>query len=503
MSKYDYDLIVLGAGSGGLVSAVGATNLGLRVALLDGGMIGGDCLNFGCVPSKALLKAAKVAKSARTAEKFGVHTGVVTIDFEKVKEHITGVQEQIREHETAGYFRKKGMDVFQEYGEFQDPHTIRTANRTISATLIVIATGSRALIPPIDGLKETGFVTNKEVFSLNKIPKRLLVIGGGPIGTEMAYAYRNLGAQVTLLDTGSRILGKDDPDMAKEIQRSLHKDGVHFIFKARAARAESLNGWKRLYYEKGGKLRHEDAEEILIATGRRPNLEKLNLAAAGVKHSQRGIEVNASQQTSTPHIYALGDVTGGLQFTHAASLEAATFIKHGVFHLPAKTNYHGFPWVTYTDPELASAGLNEMEAKKRGIHYTIATADFSDNDRAIAERNGVGKIKVLLEPSRFFGLRGGKILGVQIVGPNAGELLHEYVVAIKAGWKASNLRGVVHAYPTLAEINRRAILNQLSDSPLLPKVRWILGKLFGFAGVQNPGENPGHTSKEVKHASVN
>lgn len=487
--QYEYDLAVLGAGSGGLVAAVGATKLGLSVVLINGGPIGGDCLNFGCVPSKALLHAARTARAARRAARFGVHVGSVRVDYEAVKQHVRSVQDGIRQHEDAPWFRAMGMDVIEDYASFADAHTIEVSGRRITARTILVATGSRATVPPIAGLREAGFVTNEQIFELPALPEHLAIIGGGPIGIEMAWAHRNLGSDVTVIEMFPEILGKDDPDMARVVRESMEADGVRFLRSAKVLRVEQMGaGKKRVIVEQEERELAIVADELLVAAGRAPNVERLKLENAGVAYDKRGIAVNASQRTSVRHIYAVGDVTGGPMFTHSASLQAGTFIRAAIFHLPAKTRFDVLPWVTYTDPELASVGLNETEAKKRSVAYELATAEFAENDRARAEGETAGRIKVLIEPSCLLGLRGGRVLGVQIVGPHAGELIHEYVVMMQNGIKASKIAGAVHAYPTLAEINKRAVSTMLGGKLFRPATRRWLGRLFGYAGVAEPGE---------------
>ncbi|GAB4324737.1 MAG: FAD-dependent oxidoreductase [Candidatus Sumerlaeia bacterium] len=486
--EYDYDLALLGAGSGGLVAAVGATKLGLSVVLINGGHIGGDCLNFGCVPSKSLLQVARTIRTARRASRFGVTIGDLSLDYEAVKARVKAVQDSIREHEDAAWFRKMGMDVIEDYAEFADPHTVVAAGRHITARLIVVATGSRPFVPPIPGLAEVGYVTNEQIFTLPRLPRHLAVIGAGPIGIEMAWAHIQLGSRVSVFDAAPEILSKDDPDMAAIVRRAMEEDGVRFELGSRVNRIERTEeGDKRIVFERDGRQFSIEADELLVAAGRTPNVERLKLENAGIIYDKRGIKVDASQRTNVPNVFAVGDVTGGLMFTHSASLQAGTFIRKAIFHLPAKTDFSAFPWVTYTDPELASVGLNETQAKKRGIAYTLATADFTENDRALAEGETEGRIKVLIEPTRMLGLKGGRILGAQIVGPHAGELIHEFVVMMQNGLPASKIVGAVHAYPTLAEANKRAVSTLLGAKLFQPATRKWLKRLFGFAGRLNPG----------------
>lgn len=456
------------------------------MVLVNGGPIGGDCLNFGCVPSKALLQAARVARSARRAAQFGVSVPEVTVDYEAVKARVRAVQDHIRQHEDAAWFTRMGMDVVEDYAEFVDPHTIMAGSRQITARIVLIATGSRAAKPPIEGLDEAGSVTNEGIFELPELPKRLAVIGGGPIGVEMAWAHRHLGCEVTVIEGGAQILGKDDADMAEVVRASMEKDGVRFLLGAKVSRTARSGSGKRIVVEKANEEDIVEADQILLAAGRTPNVERLGLEKAGVAFDKRGVKVDGSQRTNVPHIYAVGDVTGGLMFTHSASLQAGTFIRKAIFHLPATTSFAALPWVTYTDPELASVGLNETEARRRGVPYVLATADFGENDRALAEGAAEGRIKVLMEPPRVLGL-GGRILGVQIVGPHAGELIHEYVLMMQNGLKASKITRAVHAYPTLSEINKRAVSSKLGEMLFQPRTRMWLGRLFGFAGRPNPG----------------
>jgi pyruvate/2-oxoglutarate dehydrogenase complex dihydrolipoamide dehydrogenase (E3) component len=494
MKKYDYDLLVLGAGSGGLVAAVGATKLGLSVLIINGGAIGGDCLNHGCVPSKALLQVARIARAARDAGRFGLNIGEFAVDYEAVKARVKEVQDGIRIHEDGPWFRAMGMDVVEEYAEFVDAHTVLAGGKKYTARIILVATGSRAGVPPIPGLKEAGFVTNEGIFDLPRLPDHLAIIGGGPIGIEMAWAHRQLGCKVTVLEGGPTVLGKDDPDMTAVVIDSMKKAGVEFITSAKITRVDAgENGSKRIVLAEGDAEKVIEADQLLVAAGRIPNVDRLKLENAGVVYDKRGITVDPSQQTNVPHIYAVGDITGGLMFTHSASLQAGTFIRKAIFGLPAKTSFAAFPWVTYTDPELASVGLNETEAKKRGISYELATAEFAENDRARAEGHMEGKVKVLMEPGKWFGLRGGRILGAQIVGPHAGELIHVFVVMMQNGVKASKISGAVHAYPTLAEANKRAVSSVLGAKLFRPGTRKWLGLLRGFAGRLHPGTEP------VKH----
>ncbi|MCH8315049.1 MAG: FAD-dependent oxidoreductase [Planctomycetes bacterium] len=472
-----FDLAVIGGGSGGLVAAIVAHKLCLKTALIEGRFFGGDCLNFGCVPSKSLIASSRAAALMREANRFGIESIEPRLHWDRITGRIAAIQDHIREHETASYFREMGLSVYEAHATFVDPHTLRVNDQTVTANKIVIATGSSPVVPPIDGLKEAGYITNEDVFTLKTQPKRLTVIGGGPIGVEMAQAFARLGTNVTLIESADCVLSREDDDMSAIVCDALKRDGVDLRMNCTAASVSVHNGEKRISLEYRGEHDEIAADEIFVAVGRKPSIDGLKLDVAGINHDRRGICVNKRMQTSVRHIYAVGDCAGGPMFTHAASLEASVAIRNIVFKLPAKVSYRAFGWCTYTEPELASVGFNEKRAQADEIDYSVAEAKFADNDRALCESSTAGKIKVLYQ-------RGWrkKIIGAQIVGPHAGELIHEYVLAISRGMTMGQLAGPTHIYPTLSEINRRVAINHLAESFFSDRTRRILRLLFRYRG---------------------
>ncbi len=472
-----FDLAVIGAGSGGLVAAIVAHKLGLKTALIEGRLFGGDCLNFGCVPSKSLIASSRAAALMRDAERFAIEPTEPRFRWEQITRRIAAIQDHIREHETASYFREMGLSVYENFASFVEPHTLEIGDERITAKKIVIATGSSPVVPPIDGLKEAGYITNEDVFTLKTQPQRLTVIGGGPIGVEMAQAFARLGTNVTIIESADCVLSREDDDMSAIVCDALKCDGVDLHVNCTAASVSVHNGEKRISLECRGEHDEIAADEILVAVGRKPSLDGLELDAAGVESDRRGICINKRMQTSVRHIYAVGDCAGGPMFTHAASLEASVAIRNIVLKLPAKVSYRAFGWCTYTEPELASVGVNEKRARQDGIDYRVAEAEFADNDRALCESSTAGKIKVLYQ-------RGWrkKIVGAQIVGPHAGELIHEYVLAISRGMTIGRLAGPTHIYPTLSEINRRVAIDHLTESFFSDRTRRILRLLFRYRG---------------------
>ncbi len=472
-----YDLAVIGAGSGGLVAAIVAHKLGLRTALIEGHLFGGDCLNFGCVPSKALIASSRTAALMRNAQRFAIEPTEPRFRWEQITRRIAAIQDHIREHETASYFREMGLSVYEARATFVDPHTLRVDDQNITANKIVIATGSSPVIPPIDGLDNTGYITNEDVFTLKTQPNRLAVIGGGPIGVEMSQAFARLGTNVTLIESGDCVLSREDDDMSAIVCDTLKSDGVDLRTNCRAMSGALVEGAKVIQLDCDGEYDQLIVDEILVAVGRQPNLDTLNLQAVGVEYDRHGISVNRKMQTSARHVYAVGDCVGGPLFTHAASLEASVAIRNIVFKLPAKVSYRAFGWCTYTEPELASVGFNEKRAQAEGLNYGVAEAKFADNDRALCQSSITGKIKVLYRR----GLR-KRIIGAQIVGPHAGELIHEYVLAISRGMTIAQLAGPTHIYPTLSEINRRVAIDHLSESFFSDRTRKLLRLVFRYHG---------------------
>ncbi|MEM8789689.1 MAG: FAD-dependent oxidoreductase [Pseudomonadota bacterium] len=439
------DLLIIGAGSGGLSVAAGAVQMGADVVLLEGGKMGGDCLNYGCVPSKALIASAKHAHALTTGAPFGVARAKPKVDYAAAKRHVHDVIAQIAPHDSVERFEGMGVRVIQEYGRFIARDTVDAGSTRISARRIVIATGSSPAVPPIPGLDGVPYYTNETVFDLTERPDHLLVIGGGPIGMEMAQAHIRLGSKVTVLE-GEVALGKDDPELAKIVLDQIRDEGVEIVEGALADRIDGADGSITVTTKDGAT---HTGSHLLLAVGRRPNIDRLNLDAAGIEHDRSGVKVDAALKTSNRHVYAIGDVAGGLQFTHLAGYHAGIVIRSALFGLPAKASTAHIPWATYTDPELAQVGLTEAEARKKyGIRLEVLRAEYAGNDRAIAERATAGLIKVMVFK--------GRPVGASIVGKQAGELIQTWALAIANRLKISAVANMVAPYPTLGEVNKRA-----------------------------------------------
>lgn len=468
--KIHVDLCIIGAGSGGLSVASGAAQLGLDVALIEKAEMGGDCLNTGCVPSKALLAAAKHAQSFRSSEKFGIKPQEPDIDFAAVKDHVFDVIAQIEPHDSQERFEGLGVKVFREFGKFLDAKTVQAGDTQITAKNFIISTGSKAAIPPIDGLNKDKIFTNENIFELRQRPQHLAIIGGGPIGVEMAQAHKRLGSDVTIIDMAS-IMAGDDPELVEIIRETLVDEGIRLI--------EGANIEKIMHQDDGSvKIRvkkDEDfdiiqASHLLVAAGRAPNLD-IDLDKAGIEHDRRGIKVDARLRTNKKHIFAIGDVAGGPQFTHVAGYHAGIIIKNIVFKLPGKVDYTALPWVTYSDPELAHVGLKEDEARtKFGDSIKTVKWQIKDNDRATAERKSNGLIKVVMR-------KNGKIIGASIVGPNAGELIGPWILAISSGLKIGAFANMIAPYPTMGEISKRAASAYYTPSLFSDRTRKMTGLL--------------------------
>ncbi len=478
MTRYDYDIGIMGGGAAGLTVASGAAQLGAKTLLVEKEKaLGGDCLHFGCVPSKTLIRTAQAYHTMKNSQAFGLPAvELPPVDFTKVKERIQSVIGTIQKHDSEERFCGLGAKV--EFGEavFVDEHSIRLNGQTISAKTWVIATGSSPGSPPIQGLEETPYITNKEIFSLDRLPESMVILGAGPIAMEMAQAFCRLGTKVFVVQRSGQILSKEDKDMADEIMQVLSLEGITFHLNASVLGVKELATEREvLVKDKEGKTTALRAERVLVAMGRDSNVQGINLEGIGVEFDQKGIKVDERMRTSQKHIYAAGDVTGAFQFTHAAGYEGGIVISNAIFHLPRKANYTFFPWCTYTDPELASIGINEKVAKEAGVEYSVFTEAFSDNDRSLAEGERVGKIKMLLDKNE-------KLVGVQILGPQAGELLNEWVAILNGKVKLSTLASAVHPYPTLGEINKRVAGAYFSPKIFSDKVKSGLKFFFHLKG---------------------
>jgi pyruvate/2-oxoglutarate dehydrogenase complex dihydrolipoamide dehydrogenase (E3) component len=468
-----YNVIVIGAGSGGLTVAAGVAGLGGRVALLEKHRMGGDCLNYGCVPSKALIRAAKAVQQARDAHRFNVR-GVAdpgAQDAKAIMDYVRASQAVIEPHDSVERFEGLGVEVFLGAGRLRSTTEVEVGEtgRILSSKHIVIATGSRARIPEVPGLAEAGFRTNETIFDIETLPDRLLVMGGGPIGTELGQAFQRLGSQVTIVSSREHICPKEDADIAAVLARKLRREGVEILDSSRATKVERREGKKVVTVSSsaGEPTREIAVDEILVATGRRPNIEGLNLEGAGVEFTEKGITTDDACRTNVPNIWAIGDVVGGYLFTHWAGYQGRTVVRNALFPLTSKVDYNNLPWTTFTEPEIAHVGLNEEQAKKTGTEHIVLTSDFAHNDRAICDGDHEDYFaKAIATPK-------GEILGCTIVHPHAGDLLAEIVLAKKWGLTLDKLSGTIHAYPTLSEIGR-ALGDAYMRTKLTPRTRGIL-----------------------------
>jgi pyruvate/2-oxoglutarate dehydrogenase complex dihydrolipoamide dehydrogenase (E3) component len=471
MAYLKTDVLVIGAGSGGLSVAAGAVQMGADVILLEGHKMGGDCLNYGCVPSKALLAAGHAAHAMTAGAAMGITPVAPQIDYAAAKDHVARVIAQIEPVDSQERFEGLGVKVIRAYGQFTGPNTVQAGEDTITARRIVIATGSSPLVPPIPGLSDVPYLTNETLFDLREKPDHLLIIGGGPIGMEMAQAHRRLGCEVTVIE-GAKALGKDDPEMAAVVLDHLRHEGIAIAEDALAAEVRGRAGAIEVAVKDGRVFK---GTHLLVAVGRKSNTEKLNLAAAGIETTRQGIKVDDRMRTTNKRVFAIGDVAGGLQFTHVAGYHAGLIIRQALFGLPARQKTAHIPWATYTDPELAQVGLTEAAARQQyGAALEVVRFDYHHNDRAIATLQTKGLIKVMVHK--------GRPVGVSIVGHQAGELIALWSMAIANNLKMSAVAGMVAPYPTIAEINKRAagayFSPRLFDNPVVKRVvglvqRWL------------------------------
>lgn len=451
--QFDRNLIVIGGGSAGLVSALIAAAVNAKVTLIEKHKMGGDCLNTGCVPSKALIKSAKVASLIKRSNEFGINVSESNVDFAAVMERVQSVISKIEPHDSVERFESLGVECIEGEARITSPWTVEINGKILSALSIIIATGARPFVPPIKGIDQVDYLTSDNLWDIRELPKRLVVLGGGPIGCELTQAFARLGSQVTQIEMLPRIMIREDDEIAAMVTKRFQDEGVDIRTKHTAQEVVIRDNQKILVCEHGNQTVEIEFDEILVAVGRAANTSGFGLEELGVElNPNKTIRVNEKLQTSLPNIYACGDVAGPYQFTHTAAHQAwyatvnALFGKFKSF----KVDYSVIPWATFTDPEVARVGLNEQEAKEKGIPYDVTSYGIDDLDRAITEGEDHGVVKVLTVPGK------DKILGVTIIGDHAGELITEYISAMKHGFGMNKILGTIHIYPTLSEANKFA-----------------------------------------------
>jgi len=466
------DICVIGGGSGGLLVAAGASQMGADVVLIEGDKMGGDCLNYGCVPSKSMIAAANAAHAIRSSDRFGIGAAEPDIAFQKVHDHVHGVIGAIAPLDSVERFEGLGVRVIQAKGKFVGPTSVQAGDTIVHAKRVVVSTGSHAGAPPIPGLGTVPYLTNETVFDLTEAPAHLLVIGGGPIGSELAQAHRRLGCDVTILDI-AKTLSNDDPELAEVVRTRMLKEGV-------TIRQEI----KILSIKKDGdgvsvNIRDDKEEsvagsDLLVAVGRVPNLEGLDLEAAGIAYDKRGIKVDDRLRTTNKKVFAIGDAAGSFRFTHVAGYHAGIVIRNILFRMPAKVDYSALPWVTYTDPELAHVGMTEVQARDKYGDIRVLRHPFAENDRAQAERQADGLAKIITTKK-------GVIVGASIVGLHAGELIQSWILPTQKKMKIGAIAGLIIPYPTLGEVNKRAAGSYYTPKIFSERMRTIVRFLLKFA----------------------
>ena len=474
----DYDVLVIGGGAAGLSAAGIATNLGAKTAMIEREALGGDCTWTGCVPSKTLLKAAKVVHQARTASAYGLTDQPMTVDFAGVMAHVRETRQEVYEDADAPeIFEDMDIDVIEGEAHFLDSHTVSVAGadgatRQLTSSYIIIATGASPLVPPIDGLQAVDYLTNETLFELEEQPDRLAIVGAGPIGTEMAQAFTRLGTEVTVIDMADRILTNDDPALAATLRETLEAEGVEYVLDAQVEGVSQADG---VITVEAGEGRTVEADALLLATGRAANVDGLNLEAAGVEYSRKGVTVNDRCRTSQSHIYAAGDVTGRFQFTHMSNHMAKVAVTNALLKMPSKMDIDHVPWVTYTDPELAHVGARADQLDADGVSYDTYRFPYNKLDRAITEGETTGQIKVHAKSLT------GRILGASVLGAHAGELITSFAIAMRNGVTLRNIGDTIHPYPAWGEGVRR-VADQWFVQKQSPMVTKALQTVFGYRG---------------------
>lgn len=471
-TEYKCDLAIIGAGSGGLSVAAAAAMLGVKVALVESDKMGGDCLNYGCVPSKSLLAAAKAANAGKIAQRFGMPVMLPDIKMTTIMQRVHKVIAAIAPHDSVERFTKLGVKVFEASGKFIDHETLQAGDTTIRAKRFVIATGSSPAVPPIPGLHDVAYLTNETIFNLQETPAHLIVIGGGPIGCELAQAFLLLGVRVTMLEA-FKIMPRDEQDLVALLRDHLIDQGLTLHEGVKVVSVASVKQHIEIVVEENGKQQTISGSHLLVAAGRRVNVDGLALEKAGVTYTPKGIQVDATLRTSNKRVYAIGDVAGGYQFTHIANYHAGIVIRNILFKLPAKVNYSAIPWVTYTDIELAHVGLSTEEAMREDPAAKVFSMDLAASDRAQAERELTGKIKIAVN-------KNGRVYGVSILAPHAGELLLPWIMIIREKKTLRSLTDCIVPYPTYSELSKRVAGEFYAPKLFSPLVKWVVRLLQRF-----------------------
>lgn len=470
-----YDLVVVGGGTAGLVAAAGGAYLGARVALVERDRLGGECLNYGCVPTKALVRSAGVASLMRRAGEFGVKPVEVEVDFPAVMERMREMIRVVGVHDSPGRFRRMGVDVFLESEARLDaPGEVMVDGWRIPARSVILATGSHSSVPPVEGLEETGYMTHVEALRMESLPGSIVIIGAGPVGCEFAQIFARFGCRVSVISSSSLPLPREEQEVSERLLRTLLAEGITFHggFRAEAARREGKDKVVVARDEAGGAI-EERAEEILIAAGRAPTVDGLNLEDAGVELGESGIKVDDNLRTTVPGVYAAGDITGGRLFTHVAEYEGKLALRNALFPVKARADYRVVPWTTFTDPEVARVGLTEEEARREHEMVEVFRHPFGEVDRAVTDGETEGFVKVVAG-------KGGEILGAHIIGPGAGDLIHEFVLAMQRGIPLRRLSTMIHVYPTLSQVNQRVADGYYREKLFTATNRKVLGTFFGL-----------------------
>lgn len=480
---YDYDVIVIGGGAAGLTASGISANFGAKTLMVERHRLGGDCTWTGCVPSKAILKAAKVAQHIREANEYGLIDTSVMVDFKSVMNRVRHIREEVYEDaDRPEIYENMGIEVIAAQAAFVDDHTVElrseNGNKRVTSRYFVIAAGASAWVPPIEGIDGVPYLTNESLFELDDFPEHLAIVGSGPIGTEMSQAFTRLGSQVTVFERGDQIMGKDDPELATLLQGKLEKEGITYRLNSSVNRVESNGTDIKVFYEANGATASLDVNQVLLATGRRPNLAGLNLDAAGITYTKHGISVNDRCRTNKKHIYAIGDVTGRYQFTHMSEHMAKIATTNMLLKIPMKIDSRNVPWVTFTDPELGHVGATEKQLQAAEINYEVYHFPYTKVDRAVTESESTGLIKVYAKKFN------GKIYGADVLGTSAGELIGEYGLAMRNGLSLRQIADTIHAYPTYGLGARRAADQWYVRKQSATFVK-IVKTLFGYRGPVN------------------